>query len=162
MTTPIWLLDVDGVLNAVGRKPPKMAGHWQSWEQTRCNGFDLTFSLELLERIKALVDQGRVEVHWLTTWWNDIALLPFPHFHDYPVANDREEFLAGVEWWKLPVAQRLHVPGRKMVWTDDDLAFVPAAQRWVHDQPEVLGIAPKTIHGLTPKHLDAIEHFLRE
>lgn len=162
-TKPIWLLDVDGVLNAVGTKPPKMTGHWKTWKQVGANGFGITYSPDLIARIKGFVDEGLVEVHWLTTWWNNIPDLPFADFHDYPVANTREEYLAQLdEWWKLPVAQRYHSQGRRLVWTDDDIPFVKDAVAWLQGKGhQVLAIAPKTMLGLSPKDLDRIEGFLR-
>ncbi len=158
---PIWLLDVDGVLNAVNRKPPVGRGHWQHFEQKRCNGYILTWAPELIERIRALVDAGKVDIHWLTTWWNMIHELPWREWHGLQVANTEQEYRAHCEWWKLPVAQRLYQPGRKMVWTDDDLRFVRGAQDWLADKrQDVLAIAPHTMLGLSPAHMDAIDNFL--
>lgn len=164
MIKALWLMDVDGVLNAVGARPPRLAGHWTEWKRTRANAYSIQYSPQLIARVQGLVDEGLVEVQWLTTWWNEIGHLPFTGWHHWTVANSKEEFLdnIGGAWWKLPVAQRVYEPGRKMVWTDDDLRTDAEALDWVDaNKPYVLDVAPQPTLGLTPEHLDTIERFLR-
>jgi len=67
---PVWLLDVDGVVNAVSRFPdPKVWDDWQSGTAV-ADGTEwpITFSPSVTGTIRRLHEQGLVEVRWLTTW----------------------------------------------------------------------------------------------
>lgn len=161
MSTPVWLMDVDGVLNAVADADPPT---WDRWAVEVAEGYSIRFSPELLDRVSRLVDAREVEVRWLTTWWDRIPALPFRSWHGYPVACTEEDLAAsrfGDSWWKLAVAQRLHEPGRRLVWTDDDIALDPSALEWAAAHPEVLAISPEPGVGLTPADVDRVEAFLR-
>jgi len=154
---PLWLLDVDGVVNALD--PGQHA--WPDFTTFRARGFTIRYSPSLLARVAALHAQGRVEVRWLTTWW-ETANQHLGEAFGLPelvVANTEQEFSARGQWWKLPVAQRLRAEtGRRLVWTDDDLTHVDDAVDWVRAQgDEVLAISPNTYVGLTPADLDTIE-----
>lgn len=159
---PIWLLDVDGVMNAVQMpgKVPTGPGMWTEWEMTSANGFGITWSPQLVKRMNDLVVADKVEIVWLTTWWDNIEDLPFPDWHGFRVANTREEYLSHVSWWKLPVVQRLYSPDQKMVWTDDDIDYDREAVDWLTGKHNILPICPKTLIGITPNHMDKIEEFL--
>lgn len=161
MGKPIWLLDVDGVLNAVIKNNPTGPGMWTEWEKFKAsNGFTLTYSPQLIKRMNDLVVADKVEIVWLTTWFDQIDALPFTNWHGFRVGNTKDEYHNRLEWWKLPVAQRLWEPDRKMVWTDDDINFDREARNWAGRQENVLAICPKTIIGITPKQMDMIEEFL--
>lgn len=160
METPIWLLDVDGVLNAVcyPDRPPRT---WQRWRSGIASAggerFMITFAPELMAGIRELHEAGAVEVRWLTTWAREAndglrELLELPAF---PVAGEPE--YAGA-WWKLPCAVRAAEEDRPLIWTDDDLDASVAARRWAADVG-VLAIAPDPAIGLTPADLDAIRTF---
>lgn len=160
---PVLLLDVDGVLNAVGTEPPE--GVWPRWERTEPGGFGIIWSPDVIDRLFALRD--RVEVRWLTTHWSRIADLPFPaEALGWPVANSEADYRRDVGplgWWKWPVARRtVEEEGRRVVWVDDDLRFDRPARTWVAEQDPrtVLGVSPDTTVGLTPEQLDAVEAWL--
>ena len=154
----MWLLDVDGVLNAVTDVDPPT---WPRWELSQARAFPIRWSPDVLDRITALVDAGAVEVRWLTTWSGAITQLPFTAGHGWPLAGEADLEDPEVRWWKLAVARQTHQPGRRMVWTDDDIAVVPAARAWADAAPEVLALSPDPAVGLTPADLDRIEDFLR-
>lgn len=157
---PIWLLDVDGVVNALH---PEL----HPWPDMTCftaRGFSIRFSPTLLGRVAELHRTGRVDVRWLTTWW-DTANVHLAETFGLPqllVANTAQEFHARQQWWKLPVAQRVaEQTGRRLVWTDDDLDHVPDAGLWARSrQPEVLLVCPDSYLGLTPEELARIEAWL--
>lgn len=90
---PLWLLDVDGVLNAVALVPDP--GVWPQWRRgvagtdggTRT--WPITWAPAVIEELTRWMAQGRVEVAWLTTWAHDAngelgALLGMPQL---PVAG---------------------------------------------------------------------------
>lgn len=160
--TPIWLLDVDGVLNVVCHpsRPPRTWSRWSSGTaDAHGSCFLITFAPDLIAAIRDLHEAGAVEVRWLTTWGEHAngglrELLSLPAF---PVAAEPAVASA---WWKLPCAARVVEEGRPVIWTDDDLRFSATAARWAADMG-VLAIAPRPSIGLTPADLDRIRAFCR-
>lgn len=163
-TTPIWLLDVDGVLNAVTLDVDRSA--WPDWTtgtaQTSGRSYRITFSPDVMAGIRDLHDRGLVEIRWLTTWSRDAnadlrRLLGLPEF---PVVGSPG---GSAVWWKLPLAQEVAREGRPLIWTDDELGYSPDALDWLNglDQP-ALAIAPEPTVGLRREHLDRILAFATE
>lgn len=161
---PIWLLDVDGVLNAVTSQVDQ--GVWPEWRTgaARADGrsYPITFAPRLMDRIRSVHQQGLAEIRWLTTWGHDAnrelrRLLNLPEF---PVVGTPSGAAA---WWKLPLAQQVALEHRPLVWTDDDLAYAAEAVSWLDglDLP-ALAIAPSPDVGLRPEHVDRIIQFTRE
>lgn len=107
-TRPILLLDVDGVLNAVSDGFPMT---WPKWHAAKAEGFPITWSPDMVAALSHLAE--RVEMRWLTTWWDMTERLAFLGLPPMTVANTREEFHARrgpLDWWKLTVAQRTPTP----------------------------------------------------
>lgn len=165
MTKPLWLLDVDGVLNAVCRDIPD--GH----QRTRCDSFWITYNPNIIKEIVNLHESGAVEVRWLTTWCDRAATVIAPAIGlplDLKVegAKDYKQENHQV-WWKSITAKRLsdEDPHRPLIWTDDDIAY---ANRygdidWVKDRPgPMMLIASEWEVGLTEEHLDEILNFVSE
>lgn len=161
---PVWLLDVDGVINA--RRPgwggpPRKRGCWSAsdaYEYTIC------WAPPLIDRIRDLHETGIVEVRWCTTWCCNAdalerlwALPPLPRAFTAPVKGDEASAA------KLAAVRRVLAEGRRLVWTDD--TEVPTSGD-LHDEliadGRALLIRPKGATGLQPEHLDAIERFTRE
>ena len=167
--TPLWLLDVDGVLNAVNHlstlRELEEGTHWPDFKLGAARGYDIIWSPSLVERISALHTDGHVEVRWLTTWeehaQTEIApMLGLPHFE---LAGKRE--YEGAGWWKLPIAQRAVGLERPFVWTDDDLTESAGAFEWMRHRHETSGgkacaVTPKWDLGISPKQLALIEQFI--
>lgn len=132
VSKPIWLLDMDGVLNAHGEGWPVLQ-EWNDWTLFTARGFPIRYSPTMVARIRALHETGRVEVRWLTTWghWanTDLPELGFPEFE---VAAE-PPFRDHGGWWKFPVARDLFDQGHALIWTDDDLAFSSDALDWLGD-----------------------------
>ena len=63
-------------------------------------------------------------------------------------------------WWKLPAAQRVVESGRRLVWTDDDIAVVPDQVGDLAAQPDTLLISPDPQAGLTADNLRSIADFI--
>lgn len=89
---PLWLLDVDGVLNAVA--PTSEGRDWPRWQRgfARTDGrrraWPISWSPDVISQLLAWRAARRVEVAWLTTWGYD--------------ANDELAELLGLP--QLPVA----------------------------------------------------------
>ncbi len=159
---PIWLLDVDGVLNAVTLEPDRTA--WPEWRtgtaQADGRTYPITFSPDVMAGIRAVHRRGLAEIRWLTTWSGDAnrglrRLLDLPEF---PVVGRPG---GSAVWWKLPFAQEVGREGRPLVWTDDELGYSAEAMDWLNglEQP-ALAIAPRPGVGLRREHLDRITEFL--
>lgn len=164
---PLWLLDVDGVLNAVVADVPHL------YERLRADaagrGWNITYDPAIIKRIADLHVSGRVEVRWLTTWCQDAATSLAPALGLPPfVVEGVPEFYRrhGIDrWWKSPAAKALSdaEPERALIWTDDDLDYservgdVP----WLAQRTgPTLALAPNPRTGLTADNLDRIEAFI--
>jgi hypothetical protein len=158
-STPVWLLDVDGVLNCSGRCDWNVAPRTG---QAFADGypFSIRWAPEPPARITALHDSGSVEIRWATTWidhgtWQIEELLGLPEFpHAYPTHHRTAKLKAALGVVTLEQ--------RPLIWTDDDAIPVHGRAREVLDVAGSLLIAPDERRGLRPEHLDAIDAFLRK
>ncbi|WP_156251012.1 HAD domain-containing protein [Pseudactinotalea terrae] len=181
--TPVWFLDVDGVINSIGT-PRAKAGPYElvhvapSHEPTT---YPIRYSPAVIGAINALSRAGLVRVVWLTTWGADARDRVAPAvgldtFEVLPGLADLEPYLAelglttlawrshnGRRWWKLAMVYRWldQYGDRPVIWTDDDLdPEIKAELRAVRDVPVHL-VTPMPRPGLMADHLDAIEAFAR-
>jgi hypothetical protein len=166
MTTnrPLWLLDVDGVINAL----PEDRGVPDGYKRVKVNGFWITYRPRLVEFIRDLHESGRVEVRWLTTWCDKAAELLAPELGlplTCVVEGTRELVTGRASWWKAQAATRVLAADdtRPVIWTDDDLSYGNRAGEleWLRHYPSTtLLISPDPCVGLTDEQLDRIEEFL--
>ncbi len=177
MTKPLVLLDVDGVLNALG--DDSAGGGWDDWQQgwATADGtrWPITWSASVVTRLAGWHEQGRLELQWLTTWGHDAnaelrALLGLPHLAVAGTYQDEDadgaatapatshaaaapsapDPLSG-RWWKYDVVRRVlaQQPGRRVVWVDDELQPGTAFRRWADEQPGLHAVGPDPRLGLT-------------
>lgn len=176
---PVWLLDIDGVVNAISVDPhPAVwpAGCWVRAEAT-CTGVEwpLLAAGPVLNFVRRVHRTGLAEIRWHTTWQHEAAgvsrALDLPEF---PVQRAPEfgvvQAVGGAEpvgpaWWKLPAAERVVAEeGRALLWTDDDAEV--QLDGWTGEAHalrrtrSVLIVAPRTQVGLTPRDLLTIDAFL--
>ena len=182
------LLDVDGVLNAVGFGPDPRV--WRDWQRGRAvaggRQWPITWSPSVVAAVRGWLSVA--DVHWLTTWGHDAnaglrALLDLP---ELPVAgtytdvaapaagtaDDAPAAHAGVapaardelsgRWWKFDVVRRVvrAEPGRPLVWIDDDLAGQRDIRHWMEREARCLLVAPTMSTGLRPEDLALVSDFL--
>lgn len=176
---PVWLMDVDGVLNIIGWGSDGVKKAWDDTYRFVAMGFQITVSPRMIRSIEGWRRSGLVEVRWLTTWEDHANEFLSPEF-DWPqnlqVAGRREEsqlerprkfsesrvsYREDVGWWKLEFAQAVYETGVPVIWTDDDIAFAPDAKEWLRtvDDDRMLAISPHS--GLTPGDLVRIERFIK-
>ncbi len=160
---PVWLLDVDGVLNA--HKPgwgaaPTKRPVWSSHVRRE---FTVYYAPALMQRIRSLHRGGQVEIRWCTTWCGDTATLEkafvLPEFgtawtdycNGYEAANAKKD-----------AARAVLAEGRRLIWTDDTEVPLESwdLHRELSDGGQALLIRPDERYGLQPEHLDAIEAFI--
>lgn len=180
---PVLLLDIDGVINSLLKKPPAHAWASHDWNAAEYTflGTDwpLLWSTPVIEWLNSLGD--RVEVRWHTTWQHEasafakIVGLPL----DWPVAVSPEFDLAHSNWsefaksqimarrstwWKYAAGERvLTDEQRHLLWIDDDLELkTPRGQRrhLAGLGPKVCLISPDGHTGITRKHMLQVESFL--
>lgn len=162
-TVPLWLLDVDGVINAVcGTVPP-------GYQRERINGYQITWSPQIIERMRHLHETGAVEIRWLTTWC-DLAASHIAPALGLPLdcvvegAEDHQQYRPR-GWWKSTTAKRLSdaEPDRPLIWTDDDLSFaeIRGEVDWLKERTApTLALCPDGRQGITPKMLRRVDDFL--
>jgi len=161
---PVWLLDVDGVVNA--RRP--------AWDQPFAQGnafvdgvaYRLQWAPAVTKYIKAVHKRQAAEVRWATTWVDHVhqveRLLRLPAFrtafHGLGAAPS-----VGAPDRKLWAAlQVVEIERRPLIWTDDDAIPLFGAQRHRLEEAgvPVLLLAPDPFVGLTPGDLEQIDDFL--
>lgn len=181
--TPVMLLDIDGVLNAITKKPNTNIWPAASWQTGRAVADDFSWpimwSVEVIKFLTAVHDDGLAEIRWHTTWQHEAqTLADLVGLPTFPVADAPEaprddlpngELIAArirdglPAWWKYGAARRVVIDERRpLVWVDDDITY--ELTRQARDTLAALGpvrfISPDYRTGLTPRHLREINEFL--
>ncbi len=183
MTTPVMLLDIDGVINAITKKINPAIWPRAAWSTGRASAGDrewpITWSHGVVEFLTRIHTEGRAEIRWHTTWQHDAQnladLVGLPAF---PVADapecPREDILNGEliaarirdglpAWWKYGAARRVVIDERRpLIWADDDITR--ELTRRERDAMALMGpvcfVSPDQTTGLIPRHLREIKTFL--
>jgi hypothetical protein len=160
---PVWLLDVDGVINANrpgwGAAPTQR----QVWSNHIGREFRVRFAPELIRRIRNIHRAGQVEIRWCTTWCGDTAVLE-QAFTLPELGTSWTDYCNGyvAKEAKLAAAEDVLAEGRKLIWTDDTEAPDESSDlhRALTADGQALLIRPDERTGLQPEHLDTIEAFI--
>jgi hypothetical protein len=181
VTVPVWLMDVDGVLNAATKKPDKNVWPLDDWISVRASDgkreWPVLAARPVVDFIRSVHKKGRAEIRWHTTWqeWATSleALFDLPAF-PVQAAPEWQAFLASDrvklhddEWWKIGAALRVvEEEKRPLLWTDDDAdSFwnLPAdVRRRITTAQPTLIVAPSPSTGLCRRHLRQIDAFLTD
>ena len=178
---PIWLLDFDGVINAISSRGGRM--FWDTWNTARIphpddpeSSLPLLWSPDVVQVVADAVDAG-VDVRWLTTWREHTRILPevIPGLPVHLPWMDEDTLLAAGgkldpmnqlgQRWKFDVASNLVPDGVPLLWTDDHLDYILAGsnRRWVTSRPGgTTLITPREQHGLYRKHVRAIREWIAD
>lgn len=160
---PVWLLDVDGVVNVARPVWHEQPQHQHVWSPTDQVAYQMRWAPELIDRVRSLHVDGKVELRWCTTWCLDADVLE--ELWDLPRLErslTADPMPRGADCWplKLAAAQGVLADGRRLIWTDDDALPKPGP---VRDELLAGGLAlllaPKPHRGLRPEDLDRIESF---
>ena len=171
-TRPVWLLDIDGVVNALAAGP--VDGSWPAaeWVQHVVRAdipgsgrmvLPVFVAQPVLEFIAQVHRSGAADIVWHSTWREAAAtgLAPVLGLPRLPISDAPEWTRRTPDvWWKLPAAQRVLEAGRRLVWTDDDIAMVPQQVAALIARDDALLISPQPQAGLTADDLAAIATFL--
>lgn len=170
--TPVWLLDIDGVINALSTTP--VPGPWtpDQWVQRLVRAeipgtgpmlLPIFAAEPVLAFIRDVVRRGAAEVIWHSTWRSAAVtdLAPVLGLPAIPVSVAPEwTHRDPAVWWKLPAARRVVESGRRLVWTDDDIAVLGDQVAELRGRPDTLLIGPDRRAGLTAHDLERIAAFL--
>ncbi len=133
---PLLVLDVDGVINAYDGLPDSKTMRYE-FETQPLSGTVIWHQANI-DRINELVDAGRVEPVWCTTWREEANLLGARlglHGLPWRVLDAEGPYRTWdpTVWWKsIAVAEA--TKGRDFVWVDDDLGYDVA--KWHLDRTD--------------------------
>lgn len=164
---PLWLLDIDGVINAYAFKAytskKNLYPDLTKYSVPNANRTIYTFwtSPTLMRQITELHDSGLVEIAWLTTWTYDANAIvaPILGLPEFPVVADSGGRFSDY-YWKTRTAVEALTQHRPIIWTDDDA--ITSEARYDYEASDVpnLMIEPKPNQGITPASMDAIIEFI--
>ncbi len=161
---PVWLLDVDGVLNTsrnAWREAPWNADVLWGGASNTPMTYKFHWSPTLLSRIRALRRADLVELVWCTTWCAEAASLE-DVFKLPPLKRAFTCYTKGqADTWnyKRDAADAVLAAGRHLIWTDDDIpTFGPLRDRF-DGRDDALVITTQARRGLTPDDMARIEAF---
>ncbi len=163
---PLILLDVDGVVNAVGRT----SRYWSdavTIEKLSCTypdgeikEFKILYSPTVVRKINKWADENRAEIMWLSSW-DDRAnkfFAPAVGLNQFAVGREDGAF-------KLDAIKN-QPPDRIVIWIDDTLTtflndnqYDEVYMKGVFKRPNTLLMAPR--NGLIKEHLDLISRVLK-
>jgi hypothetical protein len=159
---PVWLLDVDGVVNAVRAGWRAAPSVLQIWSAADSYDYRIRYERRLVDAIRRIHATGLAEVTWCTTWCSEAVLLEeafglpsLPRaFTDRVTGPDASQA-------KVAAARRVIAAGRRLVWTDDVEVdrYADEGDRWAADGRALL-INPNPTRGLRHRDLSRIEKFI--
>lgn len=169
---PLWLLDIDGVVNA--RAATALSAPWspELWIQRTVSApidgrglasLPVLAARPVLDFITSVHEAGVAEIRWHSTWRGAAIthLAPVLGLPQFPMS-------IAPEWqtrtdsfsWKIPAAQRAVAAGRRLVWTEDALTPRGLTDASAAGLDGALLISPRPQIGLTPGDLTAIAAFV--
>lgn len=151
----VWLLDVDGVINAskAGWSAAPKSGYAYANEQS----WKMRWSPQLISRIIKVHNTGLVDILWATTWVGDTDGLE--RLFGLPAFNSARSTSMSVPHKRL-AAEDVVDSGRKLIWTDDQAIPHAGSLHFKLTAFDSLLIAPKPNRGLRPEHLDEIDSYV--
>lgn len=170
-SVPVWLLDIDGVVNALARGPVRDSFPAEDWTQHVVEAdipnmgrmvLPIYVAQPVLDFVRHVYDDGLAEVRWHSTWRTAAMtdLGPILRLPPIPISIAPEWTTRPAGWWKLPAAQRVVTSGRPLVWTDDDIVNFPDEVGELGEGADRLLISPDPDTGLNADDLARIEKFL--
>ncbi|MGY3567932.1 HAD domain-containing protein [Sinomonas sp. RB5] len=158
-------LNVDGVLIAgrVGRRPEGVESLWPGGYVVAHPYVWTQVSPAMIEALNVLIARHSIAGCWTTSWERKAPAFGeqtgLTGSGEWPVLEVNEP--VWTEWSKA-AAVRNHIAATgpdAAVWIDDHLGVQPEAREWA-EASGILTIAPDPVHGIEPRHLEAIEQYV--
>jgi Swiss Army Knife RNA repair-like protein len=147
----VWLLDVDGVLNA--SKAGWSAAPRSGWAYAESGvSWRMRWAPQLMARVRQVHQNPRVMIVWATSWCGMTDQLE-TLFNLPQLTSAWSSRMYNID--KQSAALDVLEAGFKLIWTDDEA--IPAD--WDSDESKLL-IRPRSNRGLRPEHLDLIDKFV--
>lgn len=182
--TPIWLLDFDGVINALSRRGGR--AFWPDWRsaridhphrETNAKGNIIRLPLLWSDTVIATVDDAvtaGVDVRWLSTCRGDterllevIPGLPELPWLDESILDDAtardldpdRRMFSGP--WKVEVAKAYVPDDAPLLWTEDEFTVDVMSESWrrARKAPTTF-LRPHLMQGLVKKHVTEIREWI--
>jgi hypothetical protein len=164
---PLILLDVDGVINFIGRPGGNALANNKAANIATSDKrvFRIQWSTILIDEINRWSTVA--EIRWLTTWDEDArkCLAPVLGINEFPLARDP---LRKLEKWDAAYENVVDSPDRKLIWIDDDMSYFKMMARRSSNMKHVLErgnvafVEPDIQTGLTKDDIDMINNLLHE
>jgi hypothetical protein len=166
VTKPVWLLDVDGVLNMHPRRAAQ-----RNIVHTATDDWKIDWNPAIIDVIKDVQTRDIVDIVWLTTWEEEIhhisALFDMPFMlcghtilHDVRTADGKRFPKTNITDWSKREVFHYFRTQRPVIWTDDSAIDVREVNGTIGTVDNVLFIRPDYRIGLTPEHLVVIMSFI--
>lgn len=152
----IWLLDIDGVVNAFSKQSPFSTPFKSATIFADGLGWTFNYHPEVLSAITSALEAG-VDVRLSSTWVEAPEVLWAEFGFKLPLAFEAPDDRRRISVLKLWTAQDLVKQGERVIWTDDDVITTWDEQR---SNDQKLFIRPSPNKGLTPDHLEKISAFI--
>lgn len=152
----IWLLDVDGVINA--SKSGWSSAPYSGWAYLEGRGWRMRWAPQLISRIRQAHAQPGVRIVWATSWCgytNQLeALFKLP-----ALSSASSTRMEGSDKYKA--ALEVVNSGDRLIWTDDEFTpdFGPQYDELTRYDSSLL-IRPNPARGLRSTDLDLIDQFV--
>lgn len=165
---PIWLLDIDGVVNSVTALP--RTDVWSDWIQVAVSDDRRSWPIQTAVAVRDFIAKvhadGLAEIRWHTTWQDRAprvgAALGLPEF-PVQASEEYDPWRYRYSEWKPPAVFRVAATGVPVLWTDDDLSHITTAeQRTSLTKMGCHLIQPDSWLGLQPDDLGRITAFLSQ
>lgn len=133
------------------------------------DGFNVWLNPAIGAALLALAGSCDAEIVWATTWNHDANTFIAPNVGlpsdlpmlELPDINSTDPWIGRPTTWKLPTVAgwAAQHPDHRIVWFEDDLCS--DARDWSKDHGNTLLVQPSPNHGITRKHLDTVDAFLK-
>lgn len=162
-------LDVDGTLSPFSDGAPKQNTGWKGeWRTVKVGPYNMLYSLELVDRLNAIAELPDVEIVWATDWVHEAPELLAPaiglHGENWTVLEASDSRMAdSYPWWKMEEIENhfVNTGVESAIWADDNIRYASGVAEWrARLDYKVVSLHTDKNHGLTRKHIEAIEALL--
>lgn len=162
---PIWLLDIDGVINAGNRTAPTHLGYnWLEFKQ-RDSTTNRHYQLFIAKEVVDFIDEMSefFTIVWCTTWQADALIIAKRiGLKEFAWIDMNAQKVNQLPYhWKRN-AYELLSQHHRVLWTDDQIRDFYNFPAKVPLKPGCCLVQPYIYEGLAPKHLEKIRKFKDE